>query len=107
MLRFAPQVLGVVALQRAVHRGLRGRERDRALRREQPRRLERRLEHGVVHGVDQTALQRLVRVDDTPGEDQLLREADPAHAREALRPSPAGDDAEVDLRLAELGRGDA
>ncbi len=35
-------------------------------------------------------------------EDELLREADAAHAREALRSAPARHDPEVDLRLAEL-----
>src|SRR5205814_2389036 len=46
--------------------------------------------------------QGLLRVDGAPGEDQLLRDADAADAREALRPAPAGDDAEVDLGLPEL-----
>ena len=34
-------------------------------------------------------------------EDELLRDPEAADARESLRAAPAGDDAEVDLRLAE------
>src|SRR6266540_373387 len=63
MLRLAAQVLGVAALQRVVYRRLRGGERDRALRGEQPRRLECPLEDGIVNGVDKPALQRLAAVD--------------------------------------------
>ena len=45
--------------------------------------------------------QRLLRVDRAAGEDELLRDAEAADAREPLRAAPAGDDAEVDLGLAE------
>jgi hypothetical protein len=44
-----------------------------------------------------------VGIDHATGKDQLLRVAQRRRAREALRPAPAGDDAEVDLGLAELG----
>src|SRR5207253_6108551 len=39
--------------------------------------------------------------DRAAGEDQLLRDAEAADAGEPLRAAPAGDDAEVDLGLAE------
>src|SRR5262249_52511339 len=97
------EVRVVLALERGVD-GLLGRaQRERAFRRERPRGFERLLEHGVVDPAHEPALQRLVRVDEAPREDELLCEADSAHAREPLRAAPAGDDPEVDLRLAELG----
>src|SRR4051794_26794178 len=99
----ALQVRDVVALQRVVQRALRGGERERALRREQVRRLARLVEHRIVHAVDETACERLVGLDEAAGEDQLLREAEAAQAREPLGAAPAGNDPEVDLGLAKLG----
>jgi len=50
----------------------------------------------------------LLGPDGAPGEDDLLREAEPDDAGQALAPAPARDDPEVDLGLAELcfARGD-
>src|SRR5207237_7047181 len=45
---------------------------------------------------------RLIGIDHATGEDQLLRVAERRRAREALGATPARDDSEVDLRLAEL-----
>ena len=59
------------------------------------------LEHRIGDRVDEADPQRLLRVDQAAGEDQLLRDADAADAREPLRAAPARDDAEVDLGLAE------
>ena len=61
---------------------------------------------GLEDAVDEADPQRLLRVDDPPGEDQVLRDAEAADPRQPLRAAPAGEDAEVDLGLAELrGRG--
>ena len=53
-------------------------QRERALRRERARDLERLLQQlaGLVDAVDEPDAQRLLRVDDPPGEDQLLRDAE-------------------------------
>ena len=55
-----------------------------------------------MDGVHQPEPQCLVCVDEPAGEDQVLGDAEAADAREPLRPAPARDDPEVDLRLAEL-----
>src|SRR5919204_204012 len=85
---------------------LRVRERERALRGEEPRRLAHPIQQlaALVDGVHEPAPLGLLGVDKPAGEDQLLREAEAADPREPLRPAPARDDAEVDLRLAELRR---
>src|SRR4051794_4038615 len=98
----ALEVRYVLALQSVVQRALRGGERERALRGEQARSLERLVEHRILYAVDEAARKRLVGLDEPPGEDQLLREAEAAQPRQPLRAAPARDDPEVDLRLAEL-----
>src|SRR3712207_7971875 len=45
-----------------------------------------------------------LRLFSTAGEDEVLRDGETAHAGQPLRPAPARDDPEVDLRLAELRR---
>ena len=97
-----PRFAAVVAAERPVGEILHQPQRDRALRREEARRLARLVEHRVVDGVDEADAQRLLRVDDAAGEDQLLGDAETAHAREPLRAAPARDDPEIDLGLAEL-----
>src|SRR5207244_9093705 len=92
-----------LALERTVRGLLRGRERERRLRRERARELER-LRQQLVRwedGADETAAERLVGVERTAGQDQLLRDAEPDHAGEPLRSAPARDDADVDLGLTE------
>src|SRR5829696_1463880 len=102
--RLAREVLCMLAGERTVDRLLRGIERQRALRGE----LHGQLHHarqelvGLGDAVDEPALERLVGVDGASGQDQLLREAERGGAREPLGAAPAGDDPEVDLRLAEL-----
>ena len=51
---------------------------------------------------DEPDVLRLLRADETPGEDELVRDPLPHRTRQALRPAGAGDDAEVYLRLTEL-----
>src|SRR5262249_21346388 len=101
----ALQVLDVVALERVVRRALDRRERGRALGRGLLGSPARVVDGGIVYLVAQPDPQGLLGVDDTPREDQVLRDAEPADAREPLRPAPAGNDPEVDLRLAELRAG--
>src|SRR5262249_41343581 len=98
------QVLDVIALERVVQRALGRGDRQRALRGDQARGIERPLPQlaGVVDRVHETDSERLVRVDDTAGEDELLRDAGAAYAGEPLRAAPTGDDPEVDLGLSEL-----
>ena len=57
--------------------------------------------------VDEADAQRLVGVHLPTGEDQLLGPARPDQAGQALGAAAAGDDAEQDLGLAELGPLDA
>ena len=86
---------------REVEQPLRDAQRDRALGRELPGDLERVVEDGIRDRVDEADPQCLLRVDLAAGEDQLLRDAEAADAGEPLRAAPPGDDAEVDLGLAE------
>src|SRR5262249_43767079 len=65
-------------------------------------RLARLVEHGVVHAVHDADAKRLVGVDGSTGEDELLRDPEAADAREPLRPAPPRDDPEVHLGLTEL-----
>src|SRR6266480_1846895 len=104
-LRLGIEVRHVIALERVIDGGLRLRERERALRRDQLRDLERRRHQlvGLEYVVDEPDPQGLIRIDDAPSEDQVLRNAEAADPRQPLRPTPAGEDAQVDLRLAELG----
>src|SRR5579864_7499399 len=99
-----PELLrfGLERARRHVDQALRQVERERALRGELVRRLERPVEHRIGDRIHQPDAQRLLRVDGAAREDQILRNADPADPREPLRATPAGDDAEIDLRLAEL-----
>ena len=92
----------MVAAEGAVGELLHQPQGDGALRGEQGTRLARLLEHGVVDSVDEPDAQGFAGVDDAAREDQLLRHAQPAYAREPLSAAPAGNDPEVDLRLAEL-----
>src|SRR5205823_13794624 len=55
-----------------------------------------------IHVDDEPDVLRLLRADEAPGEDELVRDPLPHRARQALRPAGAGDDAEVYLRLTEL-----
>src|SRR5437870_1480515 len=103
LVRLGLEAAGVVDAEREIAQPLRERKRERALRRELARRFERAVEHRVGDRVDEPDPQRLLRADGTAGEDELFRDADAAHASEPLRPAPAGNDAEVDLRLPELG----
>src|SRR4029077_19408285 len=96
LLRLALECAG-----REVEQSLGDAERDRALGRQLPGNLERVLEDGIPDRVHEADAERLLCVDLAAGEDQILRDAETADAREALRAAPAGDDAEVDLRLAE------
>src|SRR5204863_6146309 len=96
------EIRGMVAAERAVRELLHHAERDRALRREQRGRLTSLVQRRVVDAVDEPDAQRLLRADDTSGEDQLLCDAEAAHACEPLRPAPAGDAPQVDLGLPEL-----
>ena len=87
----AREVGDVVALQDVVEGALGRGERERALGRDQPRGLERALEQlfGLVHRVDEADPQRLLGIHDSPGEDELLRDAErrrPARGA-ACRPS--------------------
>src|SRR5262245_54692371 len=102
--RLADEVLHMVALEHVVDSDLRSGEGQRALRSERrghltdaphpPPRL--------VNRANETDPQRLAGVDRAPGENQVLRHAQPADAREPLGSAPAGDEAEADLGLAEL-----
>src|SRR5581483_1122649 len=93
-----------VALQRAVRRVLRRRERDGRALRERGGRLEHTVEElgRRIDGGDEPDPQRLGGVDRPPGKDQVLGERGPDRARKPLRPAPPRDDGEVDLRLTEL-----
>src|SRR5439155_15538623 len=51
---------------------------------------------------DETDRFRLVRLDASPGEDQLVGDELADRPREAVRATSTGDDPEIDLRLAEL-----
>ena len=66
----------------------------------------RRRVHLVVRddGVGQADLQGLLRADVPAGEDQVLRLGGADQPGEPLRAAGAGDDAEQDLRLADLRR---
>src|SRR6266536_1046442 len=100
------EVLAVVTAERAVREPLQQAERDGTLRREQLRDLAGLVEHGIVDPVDEADPERLVGIDVAPPVEEVLGDSDANEAGQALRPAPAGNDAEVDLRLAELrGRG--
>ena len=99
------EVAADVAVQRPVGRLLGVVQRDRALGGHLGGHAPRR-RHQLVRRVDvldEAALERLVGVDHAPGQDQLLGVADVGRPGQALARAPAGDDAEVDLGLAELG----
>src|SRR5438477_6483660 len=85
-----------------------GREagRDRRLFRDRLRELLRVVEvrGGGVHVHDEPDLFRLLGTDEATREDELIGDPFPHRACEALRAAGAGDDAEVDLGLAELRR---
>src|SRR5205823_6526008 len=99
---FRRQVLFVVAAERPVRQLLHRAERDRALRGQQSRGLARLLEHRIVNRVDEPEPQSLIGADDAPGEDQLLGDAQAAHAGETLSAAPARNDPEIHLWLAKL-----
>src|SRR5262249_22102587 len=61
-------------------------------------------EHRMVDAVQGPARVSLVGADEPACKDQLLGEADARRAGQPLRPAPARQDSEVDLRLAEAGR---
>ncbi len=92
----------MVALERAVARWLRRRQRQRALGREQARNTERVVEHRLLDAVQQPDVQRLAGLDQPAGQDQLLGDPDRGRPREPDGAAPAGNDPEVDLGLAEL-----
>src|SRR5207244_4337146 len=94
----------VVASQRPVDELLGDAKRDRALGREQLGRLARLLQHRVVHGVDEPDAQSLLGVHGAAREDELLGHARAANAGKSLRAPPAGNEAQVDLRLTQLRR---
>src|SRR5207247_1742838 len=81
----------VRALEGKVDGLLRVRERERALRRQSLRHLEHLLPQlaVLIDGVHEPAPLRLLGADEAAGQDQLLREAEAADAREPLRPAPA------------------
>src|SRR5487761_557663 len=91
--------LGVERIRHHVHEALRERERAGALRRQRVRNLERTVEHRIGDLVDQPDAQCLLRVNGAPRVDQVLRDADTAHAREPLCATPPRHDREIDLRL--------
>src|SRR5207247_7648161 len=84
---------------------LRRGEGERALGGQQLGYLAGLVENRVVDRVDEPDAQRLFGVDDSAGEDHVLRNPEAADPSQPLRAAPAGDDPEVDLRLAELRLG--